>query len=230
MSFFSKLFGKGKIDQSVEELLTVALDGIIKNGDFQLSYKLESQGEGVFINLTGEDSNLLTDKDGLVLDGFQTYLKRLLQNKIPDNKTDIIIDCDGYLDSSAQDLKDLADKLKQIALDRGQASFVRALPPRDRKTVHRHLAEDERVKSQSIGEGFYKKIKISPINMKPRRENGEGAYSGGRGGRRHHGGRNDNRRGNRHGQRGQNRHNVNLNDDNRGNVQQPNELPPLEGN
>jgi spoIIIJ-associated protein len=85
----------------------------------------------------------------------------MLQNKYPDQNFDIEVDCDGFLDASAKELKDLAEKLKVHVLEKGSPSYVRALPPRDRKIVHRYLAEDGRVKSQSVGEGFCKKIKIS---------------------------------------------------------------------
>jgi spoIIIJ-associated protein len=119
------------------------------------------------VNISGDDAKLLTDRDALVLDAMQTFLKRYIQNKHPEKaETNIIVDCNGYLESSAQELKELADRLKNLALEKGQSSYVRALPPRDRKTIHRHLADDDRVKSQSVGEGFCKKIKITPVGLR----------------------------------------------------------------
>ncbi len=165
-NFFSKLFGRGKVDQGVEGLLAEAIEGIIEKGNFDLTYEIEKQDDGVLVNFSGGDTQLLTERDGMVLDGFQIYLKRLLQNKLSNQPVELTVDCEGYLAAAAQDLRDLADKLKQLTLDKGQASYVRALPPRDRKTVHRHLAGDDRIKSQSIGEGFCKKIKITPANAK----------------------------------------------------------------
>ena len=57
---------------------------------------------------------------------------------------------------------ELAEKLKGIALEKGKSVYFRALPPKDRKVIHQYLAEDGRVKSRSIGEGHFKKIKIYP--------------------------------------------------------------------
>ena len=48
-------------------------------------------------------------------------------------------------------------------MSKGKPVYFRALPPRDRKVVHQYLAEDGRVKSRSIGDGLYKKIKIFPV-------------------------------------------------------------------
>ena len=64
---------------------------------------------------------------------------------------------------------DLADRLKGIVLSKSKPVYIRALPPKDRKVIHQYLAEDSRVKSRSVGEGHYKKIKIYPtkeINKK----------------------------------------------------------------
>jgi spoIIIJ-associated protein len=105
----------------------------------------------------------VTDREGQLIDSFQIFLKRMLQNKHPLEKIEIEVDCDGYLEASAQDLRELAEKLKNATLEKGQATYVRALPPRDRKVVHRYLSDDTRVRSQSVGEGFLKKVKISLV-------------------------------------------------------------------
>ena len=55
-----------------------------------------------------------------------------------------------------------AESLKTIAIEQGRSVYYRALPPKDRKVVHQYLSKDPRVKSRSLGEGLYKKIKIYP--------------------------------------------------------------------
>jgi spoIIIJ-associated protein len=72
------------------------------------------------------------------------------------------VDCGGYRDESAAALIERAENLKTIAIEQGKSVYYRALPPKDRKVVHQYLAQDPRVKSRSLGEGLYKKIKIYP--------------------------------------------------------------------
>ncbi len=176
-NFFAKLFGKSEKTgggSNTENMIHEALDGVIETGGFELDYDLQVIEGGFSVNLIGNDSKLVTDKEGLLLDAFQIFLKRMLQNKFPDHKIELQVDCDGFLESSSQELRDLADKLKAYVLQKGGASYVRALPPRERKVVHRHLAEDVRIKSQSVGDGFCKKIRISLANevgtASPRRD------------------------------------------------------------
>jgi len=166
-NFFSKLFGKGKADLtgSPKESIQAVLDGVMERGGFLLDSDVVETEEGYSVNFIGSDSHLVTGREGVLLDSFQIFVKRMLQNKFPDQKIDVQVDCDGFMEASAQELRDLAEKLKSHVLEKGTPSFVRALPPRERKVVHRYLAEDGRVKSQSIGEGFCKKIKITPAQI-----------------------------------------------------------------
>ena len=168
-NFFTRLFGKNEKtegDSDAEKMIREALEGVIKTAGFDLEFDMEAVEDGFSINLFGSDATLVTEKEGLLLDAVQIFLKRVLQNRLSEHKIEVLVDCDGFLESSSQELRDLADKLKVHVLQKGGASYVRALPPRERKVVHRHLAEDGRVKSQSVGDGFCKKIRISLTNEK----------------------------------------------------------------
>ncbi len=167
--FFSKLFG-GKSKSSggeVETLVNETLKGIVDMGNFDLSfstsYEKEGDNEGVLsIEFSGGDEELLKDKKGQMLDALQLFLKRAVQHNFPDDKTNITVDCGGYRDESSAALIERAENLKTIAIEQGKSVYYRALPPKDRKIVHQYLAQDPRVKSRSLGEGLYKKIKIYP--------------------------------------------------------------------
>ncbi|MBC7371581.1 MAG: hypothetical protein H7326_08455 [Bdellovibrionaceae bacterium] len=169
--FFSKLFGgKSKSNSSggeVESLVNDTLTGIIEKGSFDLNFNIvftkESDQDAVLaIEFTGGDEEMLKDKKGQMLDAFQLFLKRVVQHNFPEDKTNITVDCGGFRDESAALLIERADNLKAIAIEQGKSVYYRALPPKDRKIVHQYLAQDPRVKSRSLGEGLYKKIKIYP--------------------------------------------------------------------
>lgn len=167
--FFSKLFG-GKSKSSggeVENLVVEKLTGIIEKGNFDLTYTIKfteepNQDTVLAIEFTGGDEEMLKDKKGQMLDAFQLFLKRVVQHNFPEDKTNITVDCGGFRNESAALLIERADNLKAIAIEQGKSVYYRALPPKDRKIVHQYLAQDPRVKSRSLGEGLYKKIKIYP--------------------------------------------------------------------
>ncbi len=179
--FFSKIFGGGtkndkagsgtsrlgSSDETTVGLVEETLEGLLDRASLDLIFEVRTDTSGpieeIMVELSGADEDLLTEKEGALLDAFQLFFKRALQHRLPDARVNVSFDCNGYRDESSRALVDLADKLKEKALDQGRSVYLRALPPKDRKIVHQHLATDERVRSRSVGEGLYKKIKIYPV-------------------------------------------------------------------
>ena len=166
MGLFTKIFGGKTGNKHGQQLINDLLDGTIEKAGLDISYDIKStkerDRETIKVDFYGEDEKLFTNKDGALLDAFQLFLKRALQHDQPEESANLSCDCNGYREKANQSLVDLAEKLKKRALDQGKSVYVRALPPKDRKIVHQFLANDERVKSRSIGDGLYKKIKIYP--------------------------------------------------------------------
>lgn len=172
MTLFSKIFGgKSRKEDfrgsTPEELVQNVLEGIIQKAGLQLSFQLRTEktaeGEEIYIEMTGPDEELLTEREGQLLDSFQLLMKRSVQHQLPDLHVNVHFDCNGWREENNRELVDLAESLKEKALSQGRSVYLRALPPKDRKIVHQHLAADGRVKSRSVGEGLYKKIKIYPV-------------------------------------------------------------------
>ena len=173
--FLSRIFGggkkKGSSPEKLIELVGETLQGIIERADLELTFDLNDTEEGVLVELSGADAELLKEKEGQLIDAFQFLMKRVVQHQFPEDKTEVIFDSNGYREESNQALVELAERLKSIVIEKNKSVYFRALPPKDRKIVHQYLAGDERVKSKSIGEGLYKKIKIFPAQGDNRKRN-----------------------------------------------------------
>ena len=165
--FFGKLFGGQKPNTDVgpvEGTIRDVLDRLLDLGGFALDYDMhrDEQMDEIVIEMSGDDEELLLGKDAQLLDAFQLYVKRVVQHRFPDERANIVVDAGGFREDANKSLIELAEKLKTVAMDRGKPVYFRALPPRDRKVIHQYLASDARVKSRSVGDGLYKKIKIYP--------------------------------------------------------------------
>lgn len=169
---FSKLFGGKKSD--MDSVVEATLSGILDKGGFDLSYNLDitkkDEITDIKIDFSGHDEELLKDHKGQLLDALQLIIKRVTQHNFPDVQTNVVVDCGGYREESEAALIERAEHLKSIAIEQGKSVYYRALPPKERKVVHQYLALDPRVKSRSLGDGLYKKIKIFPV-----KNQGEGA-------------------------------------------------------
>lgn len=172
MSFLSKWFGGGKatkeqlgVEKFVEEVLSEVLELSHLALSFDLKIKEEEGAVVVSVDLFGEDEEMLKEREGQLLDAFQLLMSRMIQQNFNEEKIIITFDCDGFRESNVQSLQELADKLRNDVIEKGKPVYFKALPPRDRKVIHQRLADDERVKSRSIGDGHFKKIKIFPAKM-----------------------------------------------------------------
>jgi spoIIIJ-associated protein len=175
--FFSKLFGGGKKKEetgsksagetAAQNLVREVMSGLIEKAHLDLSFDLRSEmgasGEEITVEISGQDDALLTEKEGALLDAFQLFIKRVLQHQLPDQNVNISFDSNGFREESNKELIELAEKLKEKCLEQGRSVYLRALPPKDRKVVHQFLASDDRVRSRSVGDGLFKKIKIYPV-------------------------------------------------------------------
>lgn len=169
MGIFSKIFGD-KRSQS-ELLLEDTLSQVLEKADFDLNFdiKVSSDEKEVLFDLFGDDESLAKDKDGQLMDALQLFLRRVQQNKVSEERVNVIVDSGTFREDADQALIDLAEKLKGVCLKKNKPVYFRAFPPRERKIIHQYLSEDDTVKSKSVGDGLFKKIKIFPANYKGKR-------------------------------------------------------------
>lgn len=172
MGLFSKLFGgkKPDIDGVVEETVV----GILSKGGFELEFELNvskrtndknEEITDVKVEFSGADEALLKDHKGQLLDAIQLIIKRVLQHNFEDVNANVTVDCGGYRQEADAELIERAEQLKEIVIKEGKSVYYRALPPKERKVIHQFLAQDPRVKSRSLGDGLFKKIKIYPAKQ-----------------------------------------------------------------
>ncbi len=165
--FFSKIFGGGKAEANKPEhtdVVNETLEGLVKKSGLDLEYTVTLAGENnIAVEIKGQDEKLLIDKEGMTLDAIQLFLLRVLQHRFHDEKIDVTVDCSEYRREANRQLEEVADQLREKVLTNNKSVYYRALPPKDRKVIHQYLANDGRVRSRSVGEGLYKRIKVYPV-------------------------------------------------------------------
>jgi len=167
MSFFKKLFSGATKDFSfIEEFL----DDLFTCCGFSLSCDVEVlKGEGkIYIDLYGKDEVFLTEQHGKLLQSLQIYLSGVLQKRLKTEEMfQIVVDSQGYMKQFEQDLMDLANRLKRTALKRKKpVTIKKPLNAFYRRKIHQDLTRDGRVETKSVGEGAFKRIRISPVRRR----------------------------------------------------------------
>lgn len=143
------------------ELGKDALQRIIDFITTDATISVRETSERIFFNVEGGNTAVLIGKRGQTLEAIQ-YLVEKIINKHNAKRVRIQIDIEGYLDSRKAKLEGLAARLSEKAKRIGKPVTIGQLNAHDRRIVHIALKDDSEVRTQSMGDGFYRKLVIFP--------------------------------------------------------------------
>ncbi len=115
----------------------------------------------IVYTISGGDPATLIGKRGQTLEAIQYLLKKIV-NKSVEDSIRIVVDVPGYALKRQNDLQALALQVAEKACRIGNAVTAGRFNPQDRKIIHLALKNDRRVKTQSRGEGYVKKLAVIP--------------------------------------------------------------------
>ena len=120
-------------------------------------------------NIDGGNPAALIGRRGQVLEAIQ-YLVEKIINKHSEQRIRVQIDVEGYLNNRRVRLQKLAGRLAEKAKYTGKPAIIRQMNAHDRRIVHLTLRNDSGVRTQSIGNGFLKKLVIFPKKNSSQKE------------------------------------------------------------
>lgn len=120
-----------------------------------------SEDGGIRYNVAGGNAGVLIGKRGQTLEAIQ-YIVEKIVNKQAEGRVRVQVDVEGYLDNRKANLEELAQKLADKTRKSGKPSSLGHMSAHDRRIVHLALKDDADVRTQSVGEGFYRKLVIFP--------------------------------------------------------------------
>lgn len=120
------------------------------------------------LNLVGGNSGALIGKRGQTLEAIQ-YLVEKIVNKGREDRVRILVDVEGYIENRRANLKQLASRMAEKAKKKGRPTTIGQMNAHDRRIIHLALKDDVGVRTQSVGEGHFRKLVIYPKNNGNRR-------------------------------------------------------------
>jgi spoIIIJ-associated protein len=121
----------------------------------------EKKTNQILFYIKGGNAAILIGKQGQTLEAIQ-YLVEKIVNKHSEQRIRIQIDIEGYFEKRQNNLKRLAERLAEKAKRSGKPITIGQMNANDRRTVHLALRDDSGVRTQSVGDGFLKKLLIFP--------------------------------------------------------------------
>lgn len=113
------------------------------------------------LDVRGQDMGVLIGPRGETLNALQ-YVTRLMTGHTLRKRTSFIVDVEGYRARREQSLASLANRMAEKAVRAGRPMTLEPMPPNERRIIHLTLRQDDRVRTESTGEGQRRKVRIYP--------------------------------------------------------------------
>ncbi len=130
---------------------------------------VEQNSHRILFSVDGGNPAALIGKRGQALEAIQ-YLVEKIVNKHTKQRIRVQIDVEGYLENRRVRLQKLAGRLAEKAKHTGKSVAIGQMNAHDRRIVHLALRNDSGVRTQSVGNGFLKKLVIFPRKNSSRKK------------------------------------------------------------
>jgi len=118
--------------------------------------------EALHLEIKGDRESVLIGKHGRTLEALQMLINRMVNKRLK-SAIRVTLDIDDYRKRRADSMTQMAHRLGEKAKSTGRPQTVGPFNAHDRRIVHLALKEDPFLKTESIGEGELKRIKIIPV-------------------------------------------------------------------
>jgi len=152
---------KGDETRSVAETAHRILGDIISRIVDDATVTVATSPDSIRLKIETDNPAILIGRHGRTLDALQ-YLVRKMVWKKHNTKVRITFDVEGYRDRRRESLTQLALRLGEQVKRSGKPATISPMNAYDRRVVHIALRDDALVRTQSKGNGLFRKLVIFP--------------------------------------------------------------------
>jgi spoIIIJ-associated protein len=140
--------------------VTDFLERFLPSFPLDLSYQVKKRDETIYIVFGGEDRGLMLRNDGSLLLAFQHILNKISPHKVQ-------VDCEFYRRRKEKRLREYAEQVAQQVSQTRKDELLELMNPYERRIVHIAVNQVPGITSESIGDGFWKRVKVFPVDRRP---------------------------------------------------------------
>lgn len=115
----------------------------------------------IMVDIQGNDLSILIGRRSETLNALQ-YITSLIVGKELTHWTPVLIDIQGYRSRRERQLRQLARRMADQALQTGRRQVLEPMPASERRMIHLELRDHPGVVTESIGEEPNRKVTIQP--------------------------------------------------------------------
>jgi len=163
-SIVDEAFGKPPVSEISDGDVTLGKEVLQKIVDLitsEATIRVEKNDGKLLFEVQGGNAAVLIGKRGQTLEAMQ-YLVEKIINKQNQKRIRVEVDVEGYLQGRRERLENLASRFSEKVKKTGKPLTAGQFNAHDRRIIHIALKEDREVRTHSVGEGYYRKLKIYP--------------------------------------------------------------------
>jgi spoIIIJ-associated protein len=122
---------------------------------------VDQSAERILFKIIGGNAAVLIGKRGQTLEAIQYLVEKILKKHV-ESKIRIQVDVEGYLQTRKSNLQRIATRMAEKSKRTGKPVTIGQMNAHDRRIVHLALKHDNAVRTQSMGDGYYRKLVIFP--------------------------------------------------------------------
>jgi spoIIIJ-associated protein len=138
------------------------LENLVKVFPLEISYRIQRRNGFLFVIFDGPDKQLLLWKDGQLLLALQHVLNKLSTEKVQ-------VDCEFFRKRKEKKIHEYALQAAQHVRQSGRNEILELMNPYERRIVHIAVNQIPGITSESLGDGFLKRVKIFPVDRQGKR-------------------------------------------------------------
>jgi spoIIIJ-associated protein len=150
----------------VSKVLNTLLDLMDVDAVATLKRAHGDNDSGPVFDVDGDDSGLLIGRKGESLKAIQ-FLVNFISTVELGERPNAVVDVSGYQERRDDALYNLARNIAQRVTRSGRSVSLEPMSPYERRLIHIALADNERVFTQSTGEGPDRRVVVSPSDEEP---------------------------------------------------------------
>ncbi len=147
-----------------QESIDLGIETLQKMADLitdDANVEAQTQRDHLTLKITGGNAGILIGRKGQTLDAMQFLTDKIINRK-SEARVRVKVDVEGYIETRKSNLRHLALKMAEKAKKTGKPATINQMSAQDRRIVHLTLKDDNRVRTQSMGDGYYRRLVIFP--------------------------------------------------------------------
>ena len=141
------------------------LNAIFKSAGFDLHATMEQNVSGCLLNIDGENSSVLLNEGGEVLEALQHLLNQVFSRDFQTGER-IVCDVQNFRATREAELQAMARHAAERVRSTGLPFTFGPMNSNERRVIHLTLSTDKELLTESVGEGSARRLKVSLNNSR----------------------------------------------------------------